>query len=158
MMDSIRSYLLSVIAAAIICAVVTRLLGKKGTIGTMAKLITGLFLVFTVIHPLADIDLGSFTDFAMDYSIDADRLTADGSNMAKEALAERISGQTRAYILDKAAALNAALSVEVLLSEDEVPVPVAVQIFGEVSPYAKSQLTHMISEDLGIDKEHQTWN
>ena len=156
-MEGIRTYLLGVIAAAIICGIATRLLGNKGMQGAMAKLLTGLFLTFILIRPIAELDIKSITDFTSGYSYEAEQAAAQGAAVTKEALAESIKSRTEAYILDKAAAMNADLAVEVTLSKDDIPVPEAVRLTGKVSPYAKAQLSHMILEDLGIDKERQTW-
>ncbi|MBQ7415780.1 MAG: hypothetical protein IJW14_01925 [Oscillospiraceae bacterium] len=154
--DGIKGYLLSIFAAAIICAIVTRLMGDKGTHGTMAKLIAGLFLTFTVIRPVADvkIDLSGLTP---DFSIAADQAAAAGESMTREAMAKVIKSKTEAYILDKAVALNAELKVEVTLSKDDIPIPSAVRLSGKISPYAKAQLQAIITQDLGIEKERQLW-
>jgi hypothetical protein len=53
--------------------------------------------------------------------------------------------------------MNIDLAVEVVLSEDEIPIPVAVSLAGNVAPYAKSLLSEAISKDLNIPKENQTW-
>lgn len=156
-MESIRAYLLSIIAAAIVCGIITVLLGSKGTHGAMAKLMAGLFLAFTVIRPVAQIDFTGITDFAEQYTDAGTAAAEKGKILTREALTESIKRKTEAYILDKAEAMRVTLSVEVELSEHDVPVPVAVQLEGAVSPYAKQQLQRIITEDLGIDKEHQTW-
>ena len=59
--------------------------------------------------------------------------------------------------MDKAAALGIRVSVEVILADGDLPVPEQVLIKGAVSPYAKQKLTRMLSEDLGIAEEDQTW-
>ncbi len=156
-MDSIRTYLLGVIAAAIVCGIVTRLMGEKGTRGAMAKLICGLFLAFTVIRPVANLNIGSLTDFAADFSQAGADAVALGQSMTKEALAASIKQRSETYILDKAKELDVTLQVEVTLSKEDIPTATAVRLTGKVSPYAKGKLQAIIQQDLGIDKEHQTW-
>lgn len=156
-MDSIRAYLLSVIAAALICGIINRLLDGKGANGTVTKLITGLFMAFTLISPVLDLRFDAVTDFTAAYTRDADAAVAAGESMTKEALHGIIKSRTEAYILDKAAALNAALTVEVTLSDDDIPTPVAARLTGSIAPYAKTRLQSILEDDLGIDKEHQTW-
>ena len=51
-MEAIREYLLSITAAGILCSVVKRILGEKGTSASVGKLITALFMVITVISPI----------------------------------------------------------------------------------------------------------
>lgn len=156
-MESIKTYLLSVIAAAIICGIVVRIIGEKGTMGAMAKLLAGLFLAFTMIRPLANVHIDGIANFTDSFSDEASRSAVMGEAMAKDALSASIKAQVEAYILDKAGDMNVSLTVEVTVSEDEIPVPTAVRIKGAVSPYAKKQLQALISEDLGIEKERQTW-
>ena len=156
-MDAMKSYLIGVIAAAIVCGIVTRLLGDKGTQGAMAKLLSGLFLVFTVIRPIVNIDLRNLTDFTSFYSNAGQQAAAAGECLTKDAMAASIKAQSEAYILDKAAALDVELDVEIRLSDEDIPVPVSIRLSGKVSPYAKARLQNIITEDLGIDKECQTW-
>ena len=80
-----------------------------------------------------------------------------GENAAREAMAERISQQTKAYILDKAQALEASLTVEVILDDAGIPTPCGVRISGKVSPYAKGVLSDYMEKELGIPREEQRW-
>ena len=156
-MDGIRTYLLSVVAAAVICGIVTRLVGKKGTQGAVIKMITGIFLTFTLIRPITDISLDSIGDWSSEYHHAALQAAAAGESRTKEALASGIKSRCEAYILDKADKLNASVIVEVTLTDDDIPVPSAVRIIGKLSPYARSQLQDILSEELGINKENQIW-
>lgn len=156
-MDGIKTYLLGVMGAAVICGIVICMIGEKGTQGAMTKLIAGLFLAFTVIRPVANIRLDGLSDFTAAYSAAGEQAAAAGENLTKDALAASIKAQTEAYILDKAAALQVELEVDVTLSDGDIPTPSAVLLSGKVSPYAKARLQKMITDDLGIDKERQTW-
>ena len=155
--ETVRTYLLAIFAAAVICAIVTKLVGEKGTLGALTKLIAGVFLVFTLIRPLASVDLSGVTQWAQGYDDEATRAVEEGQAQTRKALAKLISQRTQAYILDKAQALNTALEVEVTLSDDEIPVPVKVKLSGKVSPYVKGRLQQIITENLGIEKENQIW-
>lgn len=156
-MESIEKYLLSVTAAAVICAVVTTLLGKKGTVATVGKLICSIFLALTVISPWASVQLGDLDSYFGSLSFDASSAVQSGQSAARDALRAGIKERTEAYILDKATALSAALTVEVTLSEEDPPVPCAAKLTGAVSPYAKFQIQSYLSDELGIPKEAQTW-
>ena len=156
-MEALRSYILSVVAGAVVCGIVVKLLGEKGTQGAVAKLMAGLFLTFTVIRPIADIRLSKIGDILDIYSSDAMAAVEAGSQISKDGLTQSIKTQTEAYILDKAKALGLAVQVTVTLSEDEIPVPVGVTISGAVSPYAKGRLAELLSNELGIEKEAQKW-
>lgn len=154
-MEGIRQYIVSVTAAAILCAVLRQLLPEKGLTSSLLKLISGIFLAFVVISPVKDVDIGSYTVYFESISLEGEALAAEGKDMASDAMACIIKDQTEAYILDKAKSLDAPISVEVELGQDSVPV--SVRIHGTVSPYARSVLETMLTEELGIAKENQIW-
>lgn len=156
-MESVRTYLIGLVAAAILTGIVTQLMGDKGTQGAMIKLISGLFLVFTVIAPIANIDLSGLRDFSADFSEAGEEAALIGEDITRESLAAVIKQRSEAYILDKAAGLDVELEVDVTVSDDKMPVPSAVLIRGKVSPYAKARLQSIIVQNLGIDKEKQIW-
>ena len=156
-MEQIRTYLLGIIAAAVVCGIVTQLMSNKGTIAAVIKLLTGVFMLFVVIQPLTRVSLSSVSGIVSEFSADAQLAAEAGTAMSEDALRESIKKQVEAYILDKAVALNAELTVEVTLSDEDVPVPVAVCLSGKISPYAKTILVEFINEKLDIDKENQTW-
>ena len=70
---------------------------------------------------------------------------------------EIITDKTCAYILDKAETLRAQLTVQVILSDEELPVPERIYLTGQASPYARSMLQRLIEEELGVPKERQIW-
>ncbi len=151
-----KQYLLSVVAAAIISGIVTKLLGTKGTQGAIGKLVAGLFLAFTVISPLRSVRIADFSDLAF-YATEAEAAVAEGKKQTQQALQTRIKENCEAYILDKARFLNMDLEVVVTLSDGDMPTPEFVQLSGNASPNAKAKLTDIISEDLGVPKEAQQW-
>ena len=77
-------------------------------------------------------------------------LISDGAYVGSDTL-------TTSYILSKAESLGAKLEVTVELSDELYAKPVAVQLTGAVSPYAKQTLTQMIEEELGLNREAQRW-
>lgn len=156
-MDALRQYAVSVIAAAIVCGIVTGSF-QNGTVKEIVKLVCGLFLTFTVIHPVIGLDITSLSIYQPDYTLDASKAAAIGENFTREGIADIIKTETETYILDKAAELNADLTATVTVSQADTPVPVAVSISGEVTPYARQQLQGIIQSDLGIAKENQVWS
>lgn len=156
-MDGLRQYILSVTGAAILCSIVQRLLGSKGTAASIGKMLTGLFLAFTVISPFTRLDLAELADITTGLEADAADAVAAGEAYTRKALAQSIIAQTQTYILDKAKSLHIDVAVEVTVSEDAIPVPTQVRLKGNVSPYAKQRLQTIIADDLGIPKEDQIW-
>ncbi len=156
-MHWIKEYLLCVTAAAILCAIIKAIIGNKGTLSTMVKLLTGLFLAITAISPWAKLDNFDISSFTTDYSWDVREAVAQGEQMASESVRSIIKEETEAYILDKAAYLELSITVDVTVSEGDLPAPSAVTITGNASPYAKRVLTQYIQEELAIPEENQIW-
>ena len=156
-MEGISGYLLSVSAAAIVCAIVKRLLDGKGPAAAVGKMLCGVFLLFTLIAPLTDISLTGFGNITDVWQAEAADAIAQGEKSARAEWESSISRQMEAYILDKAAQYGAQLTVTVALGSDAVPLPQQVTIQGSISPYGKTQMQSWIAENLGISKEDQVW-
>lgn len=156
-MGSVGQYVISIMAAALICAIAMKLLEGKGAAGQVGKILCGIFLLFSVLKPLSAVRI-----YDNDWGIsglyqEAENVVSQGEDSSRDCLEEIIKNQLEAYILDKASQYNARLRVEVLLSKENIPTPVSVTLLGTASPYAKKQLETMLQEDLGIKKEDQKW-
>ena len=156
-MTDLRSYFLSVISAALITAIVRRLMGDKGSAAAVCKLMSGLVLTFTVLSPLVNLNLSGMNGFTDAYAYDAQQAVTFGTQISADALEKSIKEKTEAYILDKAKQYDAELSVQVMLTDETIPKPKSVVISGNISPYAKNALQNIIRTDLGVDKEYQIW-
>lgn len=150
-------YLISITAAAVITLLIQKLLDGKGTVSNIAKMLCGIFLLLSILSPIADIKFSNLDDISFIYFQDGSEAVSKGATMANEQLRDSISKRVCAYILDKAEDYDARLSVNVVLSEDQIPVPISVEICGNISPYGKRQLQMMIEKDLGISQEDQIW-
>lgn len=155
-MEGLRQYVISVVTAALACGIVSGLT-PKGTAKELVRLLCGVFLAFTAIRPITGLDFNALAEFSFPYAREAEQAAAMGENMARQSLADIIKEESEAYILDKAAALNTDLTVEITVSDDDAPVPVAAVLCGEVSPYARQQLETILQSELGIAKENQLW-
>ena len=154
-MTRLGSYALSVISASIIAAIISSLFDGKSGMSGIIKLVSGLFLTFVVISPLAKLDFSSVNSYLENFALEGVEAAAVGENLAREAEADIINARVQAYILDKADVLGAQLDVEVVLDQDNIPV--SVRLEGNISPYAKAQMARIMTEDLGISKEQQIW-
>lgn len=156
-MDGIREYLISVTAAALLCGILKSLVGEKGNSAALVRLICGIFLALTVIRPLRELNLRDFSLLPTGLLEEAKATSGAGENYTRQAKEDLIKQQCEAYILDKAQTLEASIQVEIQISEDGEPVPVASMITGNLSPYAKNQLSKALEQDLGIPQEDQKW-
>ena len=155
-MQFLRSFLLSVTAGAIICAVALKM-PIKGASAGLLRLICGIFMLLCLLSPLTDVKLNDFIPVTDLYWSEAEQLAAQGENFAHQALEELIKGRSEAYILDKAADLGVSLDVCVSLASQDLPVPQEVMLTGTVSPYQKAVLTDYIEDHLGIEGGKIQW-
>lgn len=156
-MEYIRSYLLSVITAALICSILSTLPAKNGTLRAIRKTMCGIFMSLTLISPLATLHLPDVQQYLNMFQADASEAVLVGECMSRETAAEIIKQQTAAYILDKAEGMGVALEVTVTLSDESLQVPCSVTLSGMVSPYARQRISDLIDKDLGIKQEDQHW-
>ena len=156
-MDAVRGYLLCVIGAALICAVVQQFLTEKSAHLPLVKMICGLIMVLSVLSPL--VNLSDFAPFSWthEFANQADTAVVSGQQISYDALSEVILKRLEAYILDEARTLGAELTVTIELADGTLPTPHAVIIQGDVSPFAKNKLQSIIESELGISKENQKW-
>ena len=154
-MGLIKSYIFSVVAASMICALLVRLAGTKAPV---IKLIASLFLAFTFMRPIAGADLSGLISSIPNAFSNIATANNDWGMTGAQALRKGIQAQTEAYILREADLLGAHIEVEARISEDEIPVPEAITIRGSVSPYERSKLTHILTSELGIRKEDIDWS
>lgn len=148
-------YILSLISAAMITAVICSFFEGKGGTAGIIQIICGLFLSFVVISPLTNLDFSGLERYLDSFSLEASCVAESGKNMAMEAEGDIIKTSVQSYIMDKAETLGASITAEVMLDQDNIPV--SVELEGNLSPYAKARITGIITDDLGITKEHQIW-
>ncbi len=154
-MESMKAYLFSVICASVACAIVGSITAGKGTNGALMKLICGIFLVFTMLSPVTSLKMDALSIFTSDLRENAASAAAVGRSITEESMDAIIKSETEAYILDKAAILDAQLTAEVTL--DAQHKPASVTLCGTVSPYVRYRMESILEEDLGIKKENQQW-
>ena len=156
-MNAIGELILKIACAGIVCAILRQIVGKEGFLSGTITLVTGLYMLITVAGGLFMLPDMRFDTVFTQVGDAAQELTQQGNEQGKNALSDIISQRFGAYILDKAHRLGAELTVEVMLSDDQVPVPRGVRLTGSISPYNKTVLSDWIDEQLGIGKEDQIW-
>ena len=157
-MTWLRDYLMSMICASMICALLVRFVKSKGMAHALLKMLCGLFLTYTVIKPLPAFKTLDFSGGIPDYAAKAQQAADMGVDLSRNALRQSIKDQIESYILEKARQLELDVQVEVDILADEIPVPKAVSVYGKVSPYAKQKLSAVIEKDIGVSMENQKWN
>ena len=156
-MSELKQYLFTIISAAIIVGVITTIFEKKSPNIRFIQMIGGLFILLTLCTPLTRKNFASFSCYFDEIEADSKDQVTMGQLAANDSMREIIKEQAEAYICDKATALGVELSVSVSVSTEEIPMPYAVKLEGSISPYAKSKITDIIANDIGISEDRQTW-
>lgn len=157
MIDNIREYVLSVIAASIICSIVKSIVGSKSSYGKVTALICGIFLAFTFLSPLVNFEISDLSLTPINIKTEAQDLAARAYVESQSQLRTIIKEETEAYILEKAESIDANIQVEIVL-HDEKPIPVGAVIKGNVSPYNRTVLSQYMTDALAISEDAQIWN
>lgn len=153
MIEALRTWLLSVIAAGLVLAILYALL-PRGRLRPIVRTTGGIALMLVILQPLLQFD---FRDFAVsydDYARQIQELTEEYRAADTAELATIIERETAAYISDKGAALgvscHAAVETEL---RSGVPYPCAVTLDVE----RNEALSACIAADLGIGEASQFW-
>ena len=150
-------YIMRLSAVAILCAIASALTEKDGAAGKLVKLMASVCMVIAIVQPVLGLQPHSVGAIFEGVSHQAQQAVADGEKVATERLKESIISRFQAYRLDKAEPYGADLTIEVTLSDGELPVPVALTMRGSCSPYARQRLSELIARELDIEQEAQTW-
>ena len=156
-MMELKQYLILVICAAMAVALVTGFTGSITKNNKMIQVICSMFLFTSILLPLLK------KDVTLNFNLqgienDATFAVEEGKMQTKDTMCELIKKNTEAYIYDKATAMGADVKVTVTVSsDDDLPLPVGVKLEGSISPYAKSKLTSIITNDLGIAEDQLIW-
>lgn len=156
-MDGIKGYLITVICAGIICAISCKLMESKGVNGALIKLLAGIIMTVALVMPVTRLDLSGINGLWDAYSSDAAESVSVGMEQTKRKLREGIKKGSEEYILKEAARLDLSITVSIQLSDNDLPVPVAVELSGDASPYAKSALIQSVCTAFDIEKENVQW-
>ena len=157
MMDAIRKYLISLCAAALLCALV-RALVPGGRMKKLCSLLCGIFLMTAALSGISGWQLSDFAQELSKMQVAAEQARTGVEIRNREALCAIIKSKTEAYIWDKAQELDLSVSIEVMVEADgSYPYPSGVQITGTFTPQQRKTLEAYIEENLAIGKERQIW-
>lgn len=156
MMEAVRQYIISLISASVVCAILKGIL-SKGATSKIVDALCGIFLLFTLLDPIKEMDLPDNAEsFRWDKHTVQEAIDK-GEEMTQNALADIISSKIASYVEEKADALGAEVRAEVLLTAEEIPAPFGIELEGNVGPYVRTQLEAYISENFGLEGEDVRW-
>ena len=147
-----RAYLLRLICAAILTALVDALAGS-GVGSGIRRLAAGIFLTLVAFSLPGSLDLPELD--LEQYFRQAEIAVSDGKEQASSAQSDIISQSLAAYIGTKAGELGLTVTAELRL--DGELRPCAVVLTGAASPLQRQELTDTLVRELGLAKEAVTW-
>ncbi len=154
MMDEIRIYLLRIIAAAILCSVVTSLCNAS-KFSSLIRMILGIVMAISVLQPILNIDVSRLSMNIQSITDGGETIITQGRETAQRALSAIVSEGIGEYIEEKARQLGADIAVHVDVKDGA---PVGVFLEGDASPYIRSQLSAWILTEIGLEKEALNWH
>jgi hypothetical protein len=156
-MSGIADYLLGIVAVCLISSVAKQLLGISKNYKALGNTIIGIFIVLSILSPVVTQkwSYGDVLDTGFEDEIE--QISQDAESYRQEVMRKSIISQTEAYILSKARELSVDVDIEITLSDSYPYAPIRICIWGNTSPYAKSQLSAYLKEEIGIAKEEQIW-
>ena len=157
-MGAVRSWLLTVIGASLICALADALM-PPGAVRRVGKLVCGLVLLGAVLSPLTEVDLPGGQRWVADYLASLEAREEDLTETVNSQMKVIIEQEYAAYIVDKAAQLGVACSVQVecALSEEGLYLPARVRVSGALTERERTQVAQMMEEDLGVPQSEQLY-
>ncbi len=159
MSGALREYLLAVVAASLLAAVLLTLT-PRGAAQRTLRFLCGLLLLLVALGPLARLDLERLAASLSQARFEAERTARQIESGSEELIAAIIKEQTEAYIWDKAEALGASprrVTAEMRTVEGEQPYPCGVTIAARCTDGQRRRLAAWIERELAIAPEKQEW-
>lgn len=156
MLDSLRSWVLGIVGAGIVCGVCKALAPEGGGKKVMG-VVCGFVMMLAVLSVLRIDGTGDIGRYVSRYTLEAGEITDEAKARGAAQTRFIIEARCEAYILDKAADLGASLEnvqVTARWSEDGYWYPASCVLRGDESP----ELSGVIESELGISKAGQSWS
>lgn len=151
MRESIRAYLLAIVAVCMLTALVCALL-EKSRLQKIAKLIGGALLLLVVVMPLLRLDGESVAGALENLTGSAAFDSAQTAQNFQTRLRALVKENTERCIEEKAETLGGIVQAEVTLDFAEAPSPVAAVITGTLTPQQADALGEFLKDSLGIQE------
>lgn len=155
-MEEIRQYLLRIIAAALICGIVQSL-PQESAAAALTRLVCGVIMTVVVLSPLRELRIPELSASVSGISQQAEEAAQKGERISADALAQRIQQEARTYILNEAEQLGLQIDAQIILSNEDIPIPEAAVIQGDIPARLQGALEEILDTKLGIAKENVTW-
>lgn len=156
MMQSLKNYLLSVVAVCLIAAIASVMV-KNPLISKVLRLVSGILVLLVVVSPLLEVDLEQIASQMKDTLSSDTEMLDDVQERSKQQLAKQIQSATETHIEQMAARFGMLIQAKVTVNDDKVPTPIEVEIIGALEAKEMATLSDYIAQNIGISKENQKW-
>ncbi len=156
-MSGITGYLLGIVGVCLIASLAKQLLGISKHYKDLGNTVIGIFLIFSILSPIVRVNWDADNILDTGFQDDFEQISLEAHTYQQQTLRQSIITRTEAYIWNKAQELSLEIEMEIALSETYPYAPCGICIWGNASPYAKTQLSNYLKEEIGIPKEAQTW-
>ena len=150
-----KTWLMRVIAAAILCTIAQDL-SPKGSVKQVGRLVCAMVLLCVVLSPVKTLDMAAGSQWLTNYRATLADSRAALAEQGEEIQMAVIGEKYRAYIEDKGAQLGLNCQAHVDCREEgEIYVPDRVQVTGDLSQGDWDGLRRCLEEELGVPPERQ---
>ena len=115
-------------------------------------------MILSLLQPILGFRMGGYSFEIGGFYEEAEDMIQESLGHSREQMASIITDQVRTYIQNKASAMGLVLQIEVMLSDEDPPVPWSVHLWGAISPREKEILEAYIYDNLAIVRERVFWN
>ena len=144
------AYLMRLVCAAILCAMIDALCGTNGGI---RKLTAGIFLTLVAFSIPTELDLPALDPER--FISDARAAAEEGAEASRNEQAERIIDACESYVWNKARAMGIDVTARITLDGDLHPS--RAELTGDAPPTERQTLTAELAAELGIREEDVVW-
>ena len=150
-------YIYNIIIAALMVSILLAITPTKSISASLIRIVVGIFLLMIVIAPATRLQIDDMLNNLSEIDTSSTAIIAEAERYSSARQGQVIKQSVESYIFNIASGLGAEISVEIQLSDDFPCTPDSVRLTGPVSPLVKQRLSVVISQDLGIPEESQTW-
>ena len=157
-MGAVRGWLLTVIAASLLCALADALM-PPGAVKRVGRLVCGLVLLAAILAPAVRLDVAEGERWLAECFASMEPRRENLEETVNNQMKIIIEGEYAAYIVDKAAefGLTCSARVECRASEEGLYLPVWAEVSGALTESGRARLVQVIREDLGVPESEQSY-
>ncbi len=158
MMDGVRSWLLAMIFAAVLCALAKELM-PAGPVKRVGGLVCGMVLLAVMLSPLVQLNPAAGQAWLEGWRSGLEQQEAALRQQVNEGVKPIIEQEFAAYIVDKAAemGLNCTARVSCRAEENGLYLPDRTEVAGPLSQEERGRLSQLIQEELGVPADRQAY-